>query len=195
MPSLADLSLPAAFSLRALDSEQGPLQSGEATGCRSGSPHDCGNLGRPDPAGKEGCSSMHAQDSSRPGMKPLASLAASKSSAGSAEELFGPPTPPSGERETAAAGASSGTLAAAVPAQPAAAGVDYAALYRERFRRELAEEQATAMRRLRRRLWRAWHAFSITWGLFVLEPWEAAVVLVLLLVSPTFLLWRMLWPA
>lgn len=42
---------------------------------------------------------------------------------------------------------------------------------------------------------REWHGFSITWGLFVLEPWEAAVVLTLLLLTPALLLWHMLGPA
>ncbi len=46
-----------------------------------------------------------------------------------------------------------------------------------------------------RQVWRTWHVFSITWGLFVLEPWEAAVVLALLLSPPALLLWRMLGPA
>lgn len=80
-------------------------------------------------------------------MRPLPSLPSTK---GSAEELSGPPTPPSEERKAAAPGSPIATRLAAAPAQPAATKVDYAALYRERFRREQAEEQATGLRRLRR---------------------------------------------
>lgn len=83
-------------------------------------------------------------------MRPPASLPSSMGSPGSMEEVVGPPTPPSGERTGAAREPYPGKQPAAVRAQPAAAKVDYAALYRERFRRERAEEQATALRQLRR---------------------------------------------
>ncbi len=83
-------------------------------------------------------------------MRPPASLPSSMGSPGSVEEVVGPPTPPSGERKGSALGLHPGKQPVAVQAQPAAAKVDYAALYRERFRRERAEEQATALRRLRR---------------------------------------------